>query len=167
HYTACAKGGAQRLLGAGLADAAGNRDDPRGAAPARGDAQRGQTVKRVGDPQQLSVADLARDHRRDGAAGKGGLDVIVAVVIGTAEGDEEVAGRHGTAVDRHAGGLPVAGGSPAGRRGGLGGGPERGPGHWPMTSRATSTSSKGSVSVPTICPLSWPLPAITSTSPGP
>ncbi len=121
------EGALQRLLGAGLADAAGDADDRGGAAPARGAAEILERGHRVGDEQQRSVRGDARGHARDqrrcGAPLERGADVIMAIEFGAGEGDEEVARCHRAAVDRDAARAPLACAAAAGRSGGFGGGP--------------------------------------------
>ena len=73
------------------------------------------------------------------------------------------------AVDRDAHGAPIAAVAAGGRGRSFGGGPERAhappPARSAMAARASSLSEKGRVLGPTIWPLSWPLPAISSRSP--
>src|SRR6476659_285141 len=53
---ACRKGNAQRLLGGGLADAAGDRDDARARPRPRGTAEGGERGKRVIDEKKGALA---------------------------------------------------------------------------------------------------------------
>ena len=45
------------------------------------------------------------DHGGDGAFGEGGRDIIMAVIIGAADGDEEIARLKRARIDRNAGGV--------------------------------------------------------------
>ncbi len=98
---------AQRLLGGGLADRAGDGDDARGRAGARGAAEVGHRGQHVPDDVEWAVAgagvdvglvdDRRRRTRREGLA-----DVIVAVGPIAGDREEEVARFECPRVDRHA-----------------------------------------------------------------
>src|SRR4030095_1652182 len=93
----------------------------------------------------------AGDDGEGSAAFQRGRDEIVAVARGTGNGEEDVA-------RLEAAGVGQSGCSRA-RGAVLGCGP-------PSTAaRTTSWSLNGKTSLPTIWPVSWPLPATTSTSP--
>ena len=98
---------AQRLLGGGLADAAGDGDHFRGAAPTSGAAEGGQGGERVVDQEKGTLAQPggsgAGDDGEGGAAVERGRNEIVAVARGAGNG-EDVARLEAAAVDRSAGG---------------------------------------------------------------
>ena len=76
----------QRLLGAGLADRAGDRDHLGGRARARGARQIAQSFQHVGDDQQRCFgrklrALVARDHCEAGAGLERGIDEFMAVAV--------------------------------------------------------------------------------------
>ncbi len=108
------EGDAQRLLGAGLADAAGHAQDFCGRAVARRAAQGFERLLRVGDEDQGGVGgDAVGTAAGENAAGfflqrRG--DEIMAVEGRTDERDEKLARLHRAAVDRDAGRLPIAAG---------------------------------------------------------
>ncbi len=89
-----------------------------------------QCVQGIGDTHQRQIVggrvEGVRDHRGDGALRNRLGDELMAVMIGTCNRDEEVAGLNRTAVDRDAGGLPcgIAGHGATGRRMHFVGGPE-------------------------------------------
>ena len=119
---------ADRLFGAGLADAAGDGNDSGAGAAAGGLSQILEGAGRVLDLQQRRIAaDRVRpsfDHRRGGAGGKGVSGEIVAVEPGPADGDEQIAGFGRPAVDGNAIGAPFAMGNAAGGGERRTGGPE-------------------------------------------
>ena len=103
------KRGGQHLLGAGLADAAGDRGDLRSAAQARGDADPAERCKHVvgdrqrpGDAAQRGEMVLV-DDGGGGAGGKRKGDEIVAVMGIAADGEEGLARLDRAAVDGNAG----------------------------------------------------------------
>ncbi len=166
---------AQRFLRAGLADRAGDADHARAAVGLRRLPQRRHGVQRVALHQQerrvgAHPVGNARDQGRDRARRQRGGDEGVPVEIRPLNGDEQVAVGDFAAVDGQAGGAPGAVDPPPGGGGGAGGGPQDGfDAHDPISAtalRASSASSKGRTSVPTVWPCSWPFPAMTNTSPG-
>ena len=97
----------QHLLGAGLAHRSRDSDDARLRARARRHAQPLHGAKRVVDGEDRPEGgELARPRLRNqgrgGAGGKGGRDMVVAVMDVALDGDEEIAGRQRAGVDRHA-----------------------------------------------------------------
>ena len=163
---------AQHLLGAGLADRAGDRDDLRLRARARGDAKPLHRLQSVVDrehrPKRGELAPRARaTRRRRGAGFEGARDMVVAVVRIALDGEEEIAGLKRAGVDRDAA-------DGRAQRRARGGAERRASARLGSTApscasssaaRASSASENGSVLSPTIWPVSWPLPAITSASP--
>ena len=96
----------ERLLGAGLADRAGDADEFGGAARPRRACQRDQPLQHVGHDQQRRVvrkhAALVRGHDSQPAAGfQRRLDEIMAVAD-VLEREERFARRDGAGVDRQA-----------------------------------------------------------------
>ena len=168
------EGQPERLLGAGLADAAGDRGEARAAAGARGLSERGQRLHRVGDHDQRSVGRNAFRqpvHQRRSAALQCAADEIVTVVVRPAQGDEQLARGDAAGIDRDARDGPVALGAAAGRVSDLAGGPERpaqatAPCTAASAARTSTASSNGSTTSPTIWPVSCPLPATTRTIAG-
>ena len=173
-----------QLLRRGLADRAGDRDHGGAERPAaRRVASAPQRRQRVvgdehrapGEPARVLAARPARPRRRPrsaSAANRAAVDVLAA------QADEEVAGLDRARVDRRARVGPrarrrrarparaqLARRRPAprlGRSSAL-----MRDDHRRCASRATATSSNGSLRPPSNSwPCSWPLPAITTTSPG-
>src|SRR5689334_20145846 len=110
------------------------------------------------------------DQRRTGLGGKGGGDEFMAVAMIALQRDKEIAFAQGTGVDRKS--VDGEFRTRLAERGGFGfpGGPQTHAAHPPKISADFSTSSrseKGRTSLPTYCPVSWPLPATTRTSPEP
>ena len=147
---------AQRLLGAGLADTAGNRKDPGAAAFARRRAEGGKAGERISHAQQRrrrrQIRDIAIDHRRSGTALKRGTDEIMSVMVRPAQCYEEVTRGETAGIDRDARRRPRPCARSAGRSCGICGGPQRchreirhaqcsGPDR--TISRAIAASSKG------------------------
>ena len=99
--------GAQRVLGAGLADRAGDAGDARGAARAAGTAEIDQRLHRVGDAHQSARAPgTSRDDDRGrGAARQRVGDEVVAVGGLARQREEEIALADGAAVEGDAGRL--------------------------------------------------------------
>ena len=138
---------------------------PRGfarAAPCRAACRRRRTA---GRPPAIGRETSAAD----GAGLEGARDVVVAVVRVALDGDEQVAGLERARVDRDAGRGPF---ERRGRR-------PRAPApssfgvqsgrvmrRSPAPPALSSASENGSTRSPTIWPVSWPLPAMTSASPG-
>ena len=154
------------FLGAGLADASGNRDDVGRGARAGGAGEMVEPLHGVVDDQERRVpgqalGDAAHHRRRRAALERPG-DELVGIVFGALDGDEEIAGMKRAAVDGNALGLPGTGAVAAGRGVGFDGGPQGGCRRrhhdappMPATAlRTCSRSSKGMISPPTIWPLS-------------
>ena len=122
----------QRLLDSGLADAAGDADDPRHASGAGGASEVFERPHGVVDQQQRrvcrNVPGNAGDHRGDGAPGKGVGDERVAVELGSLDRDEQVTGPERPGIDRDTAGGPRRRGAAAGADRCFGGGPQRGAG---------------------------------------
>ena len=159
------KRGAQRLLGAGLANRAGDRDHRAAEAHAGIGAQRGQRLRGVVDHQQrrVRVHGLRRPMHHGGgrALAERVGNVVVAVEVGAGQGDEEISGFDAATVDRHAACHPVADRRSTGRCRRFLGGPQGILAHLespaaaalPMSLAAVlacSASSKGWTSSPTI-----------------
>ena len=165
------QGMAQNFLGGGLAGAAGDGKDFGVAAGAGGAGQIFQPALGVGDGEQAarSTPSGARDTSAAPAlAAKAARDKIMAVAIVALQRHEQIAFLQGAGVDRK----PVHGKARAGlAQGGafgFGGGPQRHAARPPMARAALTASSrseKGMTLPPIYWPVSWPLPAITSTSP--
>ena len=171
------QGHAQRLLGPGLADRAGDRGDPGPAAQAAEPPKGLQGRKGIGDLDHRRIGCQSRRPLVDDGGGGAGIeclgDVVVTVVVGTGQGDEQVARFQRTAVDDHTGRRPVTDGLAVGRGRDLFCGPQgrrcrhgAPPSNSATARTASSASSKGRISSPTICPCSCPLPAMTRMSPG-
>ena len=150
----------QGLLGAGLADASGDPDDPRLGSETGVPRQLAQGLQRIADHHQRRVRGDARRHVGDDGPGdimgQGVGDERVAVEVGSLERHEEVAGPPGAAVYGNPGGVERCDAPSTSRRRRLGAGPQHPSllsGHGASSStaaRATSASSKGCVSEPTI-----------------
>ena len=145
--------GAQRILGAGLADRAGDARDPRLAARAPGVTEIDQRLHRVGDFHEIALrfGHIARDDRRRRAARQriGHESMAVSVLAG--HGKEQIALADGAAVEGDAASLE----RPRHRHRRQGarhfvGGPQRA---HDASSRATCESSNGWV-IPLIV---WPV----------
>ena len=143
------KGETQRFLGAGLADAARDADEPRLAARPASAAQASQREKRIVHHEQAGVRRKtgrpAMGHGRDRALGERGRDEIMAIETRSRETYEQIARLQGAAVDGNAGRLPRAGRLPARGAGDVGRCPERGHASSFTAARASSLSSKGCV----------------------
>src|SRR5581483_7037777 len=162
--------------GRGLADRAGDRDHLALQARARGASEIAQAFQHVVDDQERRiggelVALDAFDHRQRGPGLQRGDDEIVAVMDVALDGEVGLARLNGSAVD----GEPD---DPVRQRA-VGGGahrvrhcfrcPEQDRAHATLevsTAATASWSLNGRVLSPTIWPVSWPLPAIKSASPG-
>src|ERR1700739_4876131 len=155
---ASSEGQAQRLFGAGLADTAGNRDDPGAAALARSSAERSQAGKCIGNAQERhrrQTGYLAVHHHSGGAAPESGTDELMAVVVGSAQRNEQVTCGEAARIDRYTPSGPIRHARSAGRSRSISRGPERhhqqvrqalGNGaNWTI-SRTIAASSKGCVS---------------------
>ena len=101
----CRQQGTQSVLGAGLADGAGDAGDARRAAAAAGVSQIGQGLHRVGDTDQrpLRPRNVARHDGGRGAAHEGVGDVDVTVGGLAVQREEQVALADGAAVESDAG----------------------------------------------------------------
>ena len=153
----------EHFLAARLAHAAGHRGNSGPAPVARLAAEGFESHVGVGDAQAGGgVGELfgpALDHDRDGASLTGTGGKRVTVEFRSLERDEEVAGGQCAAVDGNARCAPLAAGKAAGGACRVGGGPERGAGHERdpprrrTALRATSASSNGIISLPTIWPV--------------
>src|SRR5262245_16455916 len=165
----------QRLLRAGLADGAGDRDDLRPCTRARRVRQVTQTLEHVSDDEQRRVpgkvvAPVGCNDRKARTRLERGLNEVVAVAVVALDGEERFPGRNRACVDRDARHL---GRQPTRRRSADRGkhrpdGPERLIGHATLPASAAATASwslNGDTCLPMIWPVSWPLPAISSTSP--
>ena len=98
---------AQRVLGSGLADRAGDRDDAGGGSRARGAGKIFEGCKHVGHDEQRCIrrhlaALVGGHHRKAGAAFERGGNERVAVAALALDGEERFAGLDGAAVDREA-----------------------------------------------------------------
>src|SRR5436190_23719663 len=103
------------------------------------------------------------DNCPRGAGSERGLDELVPVVCAARHGDEQIVRPDLAAVEGDAGHLERLAGRAAGHPRDLVGGPKRG---HAAHSRATKASSNGSTRSPMIFPVSWPLPATSTMSPG-
>src|SRR6185312_9049370 len=179
--------GASDVLDRGLADRAGDADDAGAKRPAPGPRQRLHRRQRIidgEDPGTVSIAavlwsairtkglpQLVADDRAPGPGGDCRRGELAAVAVGAAQAEEEVAGAAGAGVDRRPGrraghALDDDLGSHR-RRYLLGAEVHAGLPSFRSSSRATSRSSKGTLRPPSnSCPCSWPLPAMTTVSPG-
>ena len=97
----------QRLLGRCLADRARDGDDARPGAGPRRDAeplQRGKHLAHdIERPQMRQRIGMGLvDDRGEGALGEGARDIIMAVVIGAADGDKKIALLQRSRIDRDA-----------------------------------------------------------------
>src|SRR5690606_30210404 len=117
-------------------------------------------------------------QRRRRTPAQGVRNIVVPVEARPSERDEQVVLGHRATVDRDAARLPRARTAATGGGSGVFGGPEHrhhAPPPCPpersprsaTTLRATTASSNGSTRPPTICPCSWPFPAMSSTSSAP
>src|SRR5262249_23064508 len=158
-----------------LPDAAGDGHDLGLGAVARGAPQSPQALERVGDFEDgpLGLGDAALFDECGGGAGlERGRNILMAVLAHAGNGAEEIVPGQRARIDRDAARGERRAGAAAGGGGCVGIGPENGAcvHGWPSTEaaalRATSMSSNGSTLSPTIWPCSWPLPAMTSASPG-
>src|SRR5262245_33014037 len=169
---------AQRLLRACLADRAGDADYLGVRTRTGGACEGAQAVEDLGHGEQRRVLDAAEvqpaatvggDDRQPGAALECGRHELMAVAVVPGDGEERFAQQDAAAVDRNAAdrGRQRAGALGAHRlRHGVDG-PER-LAHAGFPSSAAATASwslNGSVCLPMIWPVSWPLPATSSTSP--
>src|SRR6516165_9769524 len=92
----------QRFFRAGLADAAGNRNDSPGAAVAGSRGERGESDECVGNAQQRrrrQMGDLAVHHSGNGAPLERGTDKLVAVMNGAAQRDKQLTGGETAGID--------------------------------------------------------------------
>ena len=164
--------GAQHFLGGGLAGTAGHRNHPAAEAGAREAAQPGQRAQRVVHQQHVRHARHGTvDHCAGGTFGDGVGDKIVAIAPFSGQGDEQIARLQGAGIDGHAGRAERGSERAAGCLRQIDRGPEdfghtRPPARSPHKARTTLASSNGMTEEPMICPCSWPLPAMASTSPG-
>jgi hypothetical protein len=97
----------QRLLGRGLADRAGDRDDLAAAARARRGGEVAQAIEHVGHDQQRRTGRhftslVARHNREPGTVLDRRLHEGMAVVRVALDGEEGLVGRDRAAVDRDA-----------------------------------------------------------------
>ncbi len=165
----------QGLLGAGLADAAGDGDDHRtGGTRAGGAAEIVQRFERVADADQPLLVARRKGAVDDGAGGalierRG--DEGMPVAVRPANGDKALALAEAAGVDGEAGdrrlGRAEARAARGGRRSRLGSTAVQP--HFASCFSAAATASwseNGITVVPTVCPVSWPLPATSRTSPG-
>ena len=102
------EGEPHRLLGAGLADRAGDGDDRRVRAPPRRDAEAPHRVEHVRrDEERAGAGKLRRavlgHHRCRGTLGERVADEAVAVMDVALDGEEQVARLKRAGVDRDAG----------------------------------------------------------------
>ena len=136
--------GAQRILGAGLADRAGDAGDARLAAPAGSAAETFQRLHGVGhaDQRAAGILDIARHDGGRGAALHRLGHEAVAVGRLALQGKEQVALADGAAVEGDAIGLERRGDGRAERVRHFVGGPQRAHDTASANSRATSASSK-------------------------
>src|SRR5262249_39034111 len=165
----------QPLLGARLADRAGDADDFRSRARARRPREVAQALEHVGNDEQRRIlgkalAPVGGDDRKPGACRERGRNEVAAVAVVAFDGEDCFAGRTRARVDGNARHRrrqrPVARG--AHRSNHRLDGPERPIGHATLPASAAATASwslNGSTCLPMIWPVSWPLPAISSTSP--
>src|SRR5271169_4533685 len=101
---------AQRLLGAGLADTACDRDDSGTAALTRSRAesrQAGECVGNVQERHRRQAGYLAVHHRGNGALLESGTDEIMAVVVGSPQRNEQVTSSETARIDRYARSGPI------------------------------------------------------------
>src|SRR5664280_240272 len=163
----------QGLLGAGLADRTGDGDHVGARASARGGGEFAQSLEHVRDDQQRRSggklrALIACDHGKHGAGFERGLDEVVAVAIVARDGEEGLALADASRIDGQAGHL---GRQRAGFLRAHGGGhgvegPQRAHATLPCKASATASWSENfKMRSPIIWPVSWPLPAISRTSP--
>src|SRR5262249_29191373 len=97
----------QRLLGAGLADGAGDRDDLRVRACARRPRQVAQALEHVVDDEERrmlweATTSVGGNDRKACARRERGLNEVMAVAIVAPNGEERFAGRNRARVDRDA-----------------------------------------------------------------
>src|SRR5580704_16638137 len=170
-----------QVLGGGLAGRAGDaRDRGGGQRVDHEPGQRGQGGRDVSDQYGGDRDGPGREHR-DRAGRDGGGGEVMPVGPLPRDRGEQAAGAGPPRVDHHLAGhhgarVPVQ--LAAGDLGDLGQGQRdhRSTAHgsrggWPLAARSsadavTARSSKGSTASATYCPVSWPLPATTITSPG-
>src|SRR5262249_48980117 len=141
----------------------------------RGRGETGKAVEPVGNDEQRRIlrkapAPAGGDDRKPGARRERGRNEVVAVAVVALDGEERFAARDRARVDgdaRHRRRQrTVARG--AHRSNHRLDGPERPIGHATLPASAAATPSwslNGSTCLPMIWPVSWPLPAISSTSP--
>ena len=105
HLTVRGERAGEHLLGAGLADATGDRNDPRIAARPRGAAEIGKRREHVLDHDQRAAdptearQSFRRDHGAAGAGAKRLADIVMAIKPIPLDREEGLAGRHRAAVD--------------------------------------------------------------------
>ena len=164
--------GAQHLLRRGLADAAGDRDQPSGEALPRIAAQPVQRrpACRRRSSRWSASGDVAMHHRAGRTLGQRVGDEGVTVAGLAAAGRRTGRRLRWCACRSRRRWQRTASPSchrwpPADRAGSTMGGPSVHV-HAAASRRTTSTSSNGITVSPIVCPCSWPLPATASTSPG-
>src|SRR5580693_3671982 len=175
-----------QVLGGGLAGRAGDaRDRGGGQRVDHEPGQRGQGGRDVANNDRWSQYGGDRDgpgrEHRDRAGRDGGGGEVVPVDPFPRDRGEQAAGAGPPGVDHHLAGhhsARVPAQLAVGALGDLGQGQRdhRSTAHgsrggWPLAARSnadavTARSSKGSTAPATYCPVSWPLPATTITSPG-
>ena len=165
----------QRFLGSGLADGAGDRDDLCTCARTRCPRQVAQTFEDVGnDDERRTVgkvpALVGGNNCKAGAGFERGRNEIVAIAVVPFDGEERLAGRNRTRVDgkTHDRARQCIRIGRAHRAKHRLDGPERPIDHATLPASAAATASwslNGNTCLPMIWPVSWPLPAIKSTSP--
>src|SRR3974390_485843 len=161
----------QRFFCSGLADRSGDGDHFALKPRARRTREPAQTVEHVVNDEPWRIACklrplVARDDHKASAGLQRRIDKIVPITVVALDREEGFAGRNRARVDGDAGHArrQAADFGRTHRRGHGIDSPERSHSA-PKAARTASWSENGNIRSPTIWPVSWPLPAISSTSP--